>query len=263
MTVKTALLTITALSLLSPAFADHRESEAKWLPRFRGMDRNADGAISSGEWRGNRRTFNNHDWNRDGLIAGEELTRESRFGSADRVDNSSNQRDSRFQSMDRNGDGMIQSHEWTGESQVFHLLDRDFNSRLSYEEFTDRDRNLFMRDMDRNGDGVIGRNEWRGNRAAFRDLDFNGNGVLDNEEFLYRGDRQSRKTRFSHIDTNNNGVIDGNEWHGNRQAFHTMDTNRNSVLDYDEYVNNQRFDQQGTADRMEEDEDSYFNWRRR
>jgi Ca2+-binding EF-hand superfamily protein len=215
MTVKTALLTITALSLLSPAFADHRESEAKWLPRFRGMDRNADGAISSGEWRGNRRTFNNHDWNRDGLIAGEELTRESRFGSADRVDNSSNQRDSRFQSMDRNGDG------------------------------------------------VIGRNEWRGNRAAFRDLDFNGNGVLDNEEFLYRGDRQSRKTRFSHIDTNNNGVIDGNEWHGNRQAFHTMDTNRNSVLDYDEYVNNQRFDQQGTADRMEEDEDSYFNWRRR
>lgn len=41
--------------------------------RFRGMDRNGDGRITRREWRGNDRSFDNHDRNRDGLLSGREV----------------------------------------------------------------------------------------------------------------------------------------------------------------------------------------------
>lgn len=41
--------------------------------RFQGMDRNGDGRITRGEWRGNDTSFRNHDRNRDGVLSGSEL----------------------------------------------------------------------------------------------------------------------------------------------------------------------------------------------
>lgn len=41
--------------------------------RFYGLDMNNDGRISRAEWRGNDVSFGNHDWNRDGVLSGEEV----------------------------------------------------------------------------------------------------------------------------------------------------------------------------------------------
>ena len=42
--------------------------------RFHGLDRNRDGAITRAEWRGNDTSFRQHDSNRDGVIAGAEVS---------------------------------------------------------------------------------------------------------------------------------------------------------------------------------------------
>lgn len=41
--------------------------------RFHGLDTNHDGRISRAEWRGNDTSFANHDWNRDGVLSGDEV----------------------------------------------------------------------------------------------------------------------------------------------------------------------------------------------
>ena len=41
--------------------------------RFRGMDANNDGVITRDEWRGSARSFERHDWNGDGRLAGNEV----------------------------------------------------------------------------------------------------------------------------------------------------------------------------------------------
>lgn len=41
--------------------------------RFKGMDRNGDGMISRGEWRGNDTSFRRHDRNGDGILSREEV----------------------------------------------------------------------------------------------------------------------------------------------------------------------------------------------
>ena len=41
--------------------------------RFREMDANRDGVITRQEWRGNDRSFRNHDWNGDGRLSGDEV----------------------------------------------------------------------------------------------------------------------------------------------------------------------------------------------
>ena len=41
--------------------------------RFRGIDRNGDGVITRKEWPGNDKSFNQHDLNRDGILAGREV----------------------------------------------------------------------------------------------------------------------------------------------------------------------------------------------
>ena len=37
------------------------------------MDRNTDGIISRAEWRGNNQSFQNQDWNNDGVLSGDEV----------------------------------------------------------------------------------------------------------------------------------------------------------------------------------------------
>jgi hypothetical protein len=60
--------------------------------RFRGMDRNNDGAISRSEWRGNRRSFDVRDWNNDGVLTGDEVNEASaRIGRDTTVNGTSGQ----------------------------------------------------------------------------------------------------------------------------------------------------------------------------
>jgi Ca2+-binding EF-hand superfamily protein len=260
MSFNTGFIFFTAAALALPAFGDHQEN---WHPRFRGLDHNSDGAISRGEWKGNTRSFTRHDWNNDGLISGDELTGrnprarrdsadryrgdstnrsdrgwENQRGSADRYDsaNLEQYRAGHFRALDRNADGKIQAGEWKADSRVFHSLDRDFDSELSWEEFMDRNRDVFVRDLDRNRDNVISRNEWNGTDSAFEQLDRNRDQVLDSDEFFYRGAHEDREDRFRQVDKDRNGIIEGPEWRGDPELFHKLDTNRDSKVDFNEFM---------------------------
>ncbi len=41
--------------------------------RFAGMDQNRDGVITRQEWSGSAQSFQVHDWNRDGVLSGDEV----------------------------------------------------------------------------------------------------------------------------------------------------------------------------------------------
>jgi hypothetical protein len=55
-------------------FRDRDRFTAPAQMRFRGLDRDGNGRIGRGEWRGNQVSFRNHDWNGDGILSGAEVT---------------------------------------------------------------------------------------------------------------------------------------------------------------------------------------------
>ena len=65
----TFVLTLAAAAGLG-ASPQTRTTEAE---RFRAMDRDGDGVITRAEWRGSDRSFDVHDWNRDGVLSGDEM----------------------------------------------------------------------------------------------------------------------------------------------------------------------------------------------
>lgn len=100
--------------------------------RFQGMDRNGDGRISRAEWRGNDRSFANHDWNGDGILSGDEV----RPGAWGEDDDWNGQRgwEDRFEWLDRNDDGYLSRAEWPGADRLFNLLDLNRDGRVSFQE---------------------------------------------------------------------------------------------------------------------------------
>ena len=94
--------------------------------RFYGMDTNRDGRITRDEWRGNQNSFNQHDWNGDGVLSGIEVIPGARRpGSSDP-----------FTRMDLNRDGRISLSEWPGNRNAFDRLDRNDDGFLSRSELT-------------------------------------------------------------------------------------------------------------------------------
>src|SRR5215204_593242 len=53
--------------------AEPQQNARNVNPRFRAMDTDGDGRVTRAEWRGNDRSFRNHDWNNDGVLSGDEL----------------------------------------------------------------------------------------------------------------------------------------------------------------------------------------------
>ena len=154
--------------------------------RFEEMDTNGDGRVTRDEWRGNDRSFDVHDWNRDGMLSGDEL----RPGSRRRTDRD---RSVRFDQLDRDNDGYLSFSEWPRDRQVFYRLDRDDDGRLSRSELADRAGNgsrlswdQRFTEMDVNRDGRLSRSEWQRNPDAFERLDRNNDGFVSRDEFLNR-----------------------------------------------------------------------------
>jgi hypothetical protein len=201
MRLRTALFAIPALAVGISGLAEAQSRERDWDPQFRGLDRNSDNAISRREWRGSTQSFNEHDWNRDGFLSGDELMARS-TGSADRnVDDSRYYNRDRyrdrayFRDLDRNGDNVVSRSEW----------------RATGREF---------RDLDVNQNGVLESDE-----------------IRSRSDSSNQGTRFSLRQRFTRIDQNGNGTIEGNEWKFNSDRFHALDTNRNSVLEFEEFAN--------------------------
>ena len=94
--------------------------------RFYGLDTNRDGRITRDEWRGNQNSFNQHDWNGDGVLSGiEVIPGAQRPGSGDP-----------FTRLDLNRDGRISLSEWPGNRNAFDRLDRNDDGFLSRSELT-------------------------------------------------------------------------------------------------------------------------------
>ncbi|HKV08002.1 MAG TPA: hypothetical protein VJ725_07700, partial [Thermoanaerobaculia bacterium] len=110
--------------------------------RFAALDRNHDGRITRDEWRGNDNSFNQHDWNGDGVLSGIEVTPGARRpGNGNPGDE--------FDRLDVNDDGRIALAEWPGNRSLFDRLDRNDDGFLSLDEWrrrgTDNNENRFDR----------------------------------------------------------------------------------------------------------------------
>jgi Ca2+-binding EF-hand superfamily protein len=115
-----------------------------------------------------------------------------------------------FQNYDRNKDGLVLREEFPGSDLQFGLMDKDKNKKVTYAEFVAsplarrilasrrRDREeprervtlqqLALKRLqnlsrfDKNRDGKVTPREWTGTAAAFKSLDLDKNGVLDHKD---------------------------------------------------------------------------------
>jgi Ca2+-binding EF-hand superfamily protein len=104
--------------------------------RYRGMDRNNDGVISRGEWRGSDRSFRVHDWNNDGVLSGDEVNPAvARAGRT--IEDEDFDRGDDFDYLDVNNNGRIEPREWHGSVAAFNRLDVNNDNVLSRAEVLD------------------------------------------------------------------------------------------------------------------------------
>lgn len=212
--------------------------------RFEDMDRNRNGAIERNEWVGTRAAFDARDWNRDGILSGDELRNGARrnpraVGDEDfapgrapawTADN--------FRRMDRNRDNRLTATEWYFDAEFFRRADRNRDGMLVLDEFVntgfDDDRDVRFEDLDFNRNGRVERNEWQGSLDAFRWLDRNNDNVLSRAEVV--GDADTRFDSFAGLDVNRSGTIGLDEWRWSRRSFDQYDVNRDGQLTRREFA---------------------------
>ncbi len=214
------------------------------------LDRDGDGQITRREWRGNMQEFRNRDWNRDGVLTGDEIYGRRNNGRRDdgMRNRSANQGDRAIDKLDQNRSGAVEGYEWPYNANVFHQLDRNRDSQLTQDEL----RNISqatLNDLDKNRDGRIDDSEWPGGFAQFERLDQNNDGRVSANEYYERGGEWQRRGRFDNWDTNRDGRLTRSEWQSSDALFRRLDANRDGVVDSSEY--------QGNTDRY----DRPYGWR--
>jgi hypothetical protein len=102
--------------------------------RFQNMDVNNDGRVTRNEWRGSVQSFRTHDWNNDGVLAGNEVEagafrqgRNLEFEDFDRAEE--------FEFLDTNNNNRIEEREWHANFRSFQRLDTNNDRVLTRNEF--------------------------------------------------------------------------------------------------------------------------------
>ncbi len=216
--------------------------------RFQGMDTNGDGTISRQEWRGNDRSFANHDWNNDGQLSGAEVRvgaqRDTNWEEADHIPNRYERyvswTQAGFNNLDHNRNRKIDSNEWHYDIETFRRVDRNRDGGLDQTEFlggeVDDARADNFDELDWNNNGRVERTEWYGTPAVFNDLDRNRDGVLSRFEVVGGVDTPNDTwDQFVSLDYNRNGHISRDEWHWSAASFARYDTNRDNMLSRQEF----------------------------
>ena len=156
--------------------------------------------ITRAEWRGNDASFRNQDWNRDGMLSGEEVRTGARrqtnwnqdWNRDGRVDNLDSQISQRFRGYDMNNDNRVGRSEWPGDARLFTRLDTNRDGYLSMQEYTqgggftlDAQGGPSSRfsNVDMNNDGWVTRNEWNMGGHDFNRLDLNRDNRISRFEF--------------------------------------------------------------------------------
>lgn len=239
-----ALAAILAVLLAAPVAAEARQSrqaEAQRM-RFRGMDRNNDGIITRAEWRGSDQSFRVHDWNGDGELSGDEVTKGAarRRGDIDYDQADRGQfddwTDAGFRGLDHDRNDRISREEWHYDRESFTRADRDGDGVLSRREFlnadSDDDRGDRFDYLDANRSGRVERSEWHGSDDAFEWLDRDRDGRLSRTEVV--GEETPEPDLFASLDSNRDDRITEDEWHWSRRSFTQRDRDRNGTLSRNE-----------------------------
>jgi Ca2+-binding EF-hand superfamily protein len=215
--------------------------------RFASMDANSDGVITRKEWNGSDRSFRVHDWNRDGVLSGDEVRAGARRANANEDEFDYAEREypyddwtaRGFSALDHNNDNRIGREEWHFDVETFRRADHDRDGALSRAEFLgennqDDDRGDRFDNLDTNNDGRVSRAEWHGTAERFDALDDNRDGALTRAEV--RGTNDPPPDLFTSVDVNRDRRISRDEWHWSRASFDGRDANRDGVLTQDEFA---------------------------
>jgi Ca2+-binding EF-hand superfamily protein len=147
----------------------------------------------------------------------------------------------RYKGLDRDYDGRISRQEWRGNDRSFSLHDRNGDGEIAGAEMeagrqdgvAGEQHDRFMR-LDRDGNSRVTRDEWDGDRNGFDALDGNHDGALSRGEFMNMG--EARQSLFHVLDVDSNGLVSRNEWQGDRQSFGRLDANSDRKLQREEFM---------------------------
>ena len=252
--ITTLLLPAGALAFVMsmPATVDAQRGRGRGQGeqmRFAAMDVDRDGIIQRSEWRGNDRSFENQDWNRDGMLSGPEVQvgarRNTNWEQADHVPNRFERfvswTQAGFTNLDHNRDQRISENEWHYDRETFRRVDRNRDGALDQTEFLGEDvddaRDASFDDLDWNNNGRVERAEWYGTPSVFNDLDRNRDGVLSRFEVVGGVDATDDTwDQFVSLDYNRNGSITRDEWHWSANSFNQRDVNRDGMLSRQEFA---------------------------
>lgn len=237
---------VPTLAVAATAGAQGRVDPAN---RFASMDTNKDGRVSRAEWNGSDRSFEVHDWNRDGILSGDELRRDRRAPAQPRKDQPfespdgdytfTNWTDEGFRELDHNRDGKVTRDEWHFDLDGFRSADHNRDNVISRAEFLgetpgDDDRTDRFAWLDANHDSRVSRAEWHGTAERFDALDDNRDGMLTRAEM--RGSNEPPPDLFTSVDVNRDGSVSSDEWHWSRASFNARDANRDGRLSRAEFA---------------------------